>query len=250
MLKKLKATANSIPWVKALYRRAKDARTSVLLHFRNEERIFTEIYKSNYWRGKESVSGSGSDSGQTLSIRLAIPTLVRKLQARSVLDAPCGDFNWMKDVDLSGVDYVGADIVKEVVENNVSLYANERRSFTKLNILTDPLPDADLVICRDCLVHFSYEDAFKALQNICATNARFLLTTTFAGRSANIDIQTGRWRPINLQAPPFNFPPPTDIIDEACTEHDGLYNDKSLALWPVESIRGLLADSGKILPAP
>jgi hypothetical protein len=34
-----------------------------------------------------------------------------------LLDIPCGDFNWMKLLNL-GVDYIGADIVGELIAEN------------------------------------------------------------------------------------------------------------------------------------
>ena len=35
--------------------------------------------------------------------------LIRELGITSVVDAPCGDFNWMQDVDLAGASYWGCE---------------------------------------------------------------------------------------------------------------------------------------------
>jgi hypothetical protein len=46
----------------------------------------------------------------------------------------------------------------------------------------------------------------------------------------------GDWRPLNFQRPPFTFPAPLEFINEACTEWNGDYADKSLALWQIADL--------------
>ena len=99
-----------------------------------------------------------------------------------------------------------------------------------------PLPSADLLLCRDCLVHLSFQDAGQALANIRRSTIGYLLTTTFPGEADNQDIVTGDWRPLNLERPPFSFPAPLDRIKEGCTEAGGRFGDKSLALWAVADL--------------
>ena len=41
--------------------------------------------------------------------------LLSRRRVRSILDAPCGDFYWMKEVALCDIDYIGADIVEEII---------------------------------------------------------------------------------------------------------------------------------------
>src|SRR5208283_4999775 len=98
-------------------------------------------------------------------------------------------------------------------------YATQKVSFRYINLLSDQMPTVDLVLCRDCLVHFSFLDIFTAIENIIRSGSKYLMTTTYynIGRR-NVDILTGEWRPINLQLPPFNFPIPIALIDEQCTE--------------------------------
>jgi hypothetical protein len=197
--------------------------------------VFTEIYRNNSFGGIDSRSGTGSDLIQTDEIRRSLPGLLKDISAKTVLDIPCGDFHWMKDVEL-GARYIGADIVAELIEQNQKLYGNECRSFTTLDLVTDKLPKVDLIFCRDVLVHFSFEDIFSALRNIKCSDSNFLLTTTFTGRDSNTDIVTGQWRPLNLEKPPFALPSPILIINEKCTEGDGSWGDKSLGLWRISDI--------------
>src|SRR5207302_6386680 len=128
--------------------------------------------------------------------------VVEQMAVRSLLDIPCGDFHWMQHVDLSGVEYVGADVVPEMVAANAR-FAAANVSFRRLDVISDRLPAADLVLCRDCLPHFSLRDVRRALENIVASGSTFLLTTTFTERTYNQDIMTGDFRAIILEMKPF-----------------------------------------------
>ena len=192
--------------------------------------LFSNIYRNKEWGDSGSVSGSGSNLESTVKIRSALPELIEKLGIKSVLDIPCGDFFWMKAVDLTGIHYIGGDIVPDMIEQNQTFYANEDREFRVIDLLEGNLPMADLVICRDCLCHFPFEDAFQALENICDSGCKYLLTTTFPLHS-NMMIRLGQWYPINLCAEPFPLPQPILILNEGCD--DPIYCDKSLGVWQV-----------------
>ena len=198
-----------------------------------EQTLFTEIYEKKCWGGADSVSGAGSDYDQTEVIREFLPHLVKELGCNSILDLPCGDFFWMNLIDMD-IDYVGGDVVPRIIRTNQRKYGNARRNFIDLDIIRDILPRADLILCRDCLVHFSDCHVFNSLKNIIVSESTFLLTTTFTKRQRNEDIPTGAWRPINLLLPPFNFPPPMKLIDERCPT--GGYSDKHLGLWRIGDI--------------
>ena len=127
---------------------------------------FTKIYETNHWDGEQSISGTGSDDSQTQTIVNAIGSLIEELNIKSILDLPCGDFRWMKSVNMEDVNYIGADIVDEIIENNSKMYANDKIRFSVINLLSDPLPQSDLLLVRDCLVHLSFKDIYTAMQNI------------------------------------------------------------------------------------
>lgn len=202
--------------------------------------IFFRIYKTNFWKDRESHSGSGSNLKQTKKIQQALPELLKKLDIKIILDAPCGDFYWMKEIieqlKMGGLEqYIGIDIVPDLVAMTQQKYGTEICRFVHMNLLQDQLPYADLILCRDCLVHFSYEDICKALKRFKVSGAKYLLITTFPNHN-NVDIKTGAWRPLNLQKPPFNFPQPIVMINEECTEFKGKFTDKSLGLWLLDEI--------------
>jgi len=95
----------------------------------------------------------------------------------------------------------------------------------------DPLPHADLILCRDGLVHLSFADIRAALRNFRRSGARWLLATTFIAHEHNDDIRTGGWRMLNLERLPFHLPPPATLIDERRPMPDGSDSGKRLGLW-------------------
>lgn len=220
---------------------------------------FALVYAENTWGNAESKSGSGSTLSATVKLRAALPELFERLAIESVLDIPCGDFNWMRHTDLtidgantrcgvcddvdriceeceffndeSSVKYIGADIVPEMIEANRRAYGKPGVSFEVLDLLTDQLPKCDLVICRDCLVHLPYADVMRAMENICKSGAKYVLTTTFP-LHGNGPVELGGWFPINLQAEPFELIPPMLLVNEGCEEP--YYWDKCMGLWRIE----------------
>ncbi len=198
---------------------------------------FTAIFEKNIFEGDVSVSGRGSDLVQTEAIRRAIPLLLKELNVKRFIDAPCGDFYWMKDVTLPVEQYIGVDIVEAIIKKNQATYTDQQHAFVCLDITEDQLPPADLVLCRDCLVHLTFAQAIKAIMNFRRSNITYLLTTTFTGRPENVDLGKGDiWRTLNLERAPFHFPKPLKIINENCTEGNNQFTDKSLGLWRIEDI--------------
>ncbi len=233
---KLKKIAKKIPILPSLYRMLRNYR----LKSKSTEQVFTDIYKNNTWGGKDSVSGQGSDLYQTRIIAKELPLLFREFNISTMLDIPCGDFHWMKNVDLINIDYTGADIVHDLVEKNTELYGRDGLRFQQMNLTKDKLPKVDLVFCRDCLVHLSFQDIFQALNNLCNSQSQYFLTTTFTKRTDNRDIITGRWSALNLELAPFALPKPLKIINEGCTQSAAVHSDKALGLWEIADIRECL----------
>lgn len=199
------------------------------------ESKFNTIYEKNLFKGKESISGPGSDLIQTEVVRTVLPSLLEKYGVKTMIDAPCGDFYWMRELTLN-TNYIGLDIVQDLISKNQAQFGSETRRFDCVDIVNGELPKADLIFCRDCLVHLTYEQAQKAIANFKASGATYLLTTTFPGRK-NQDLGTIIWRPLDLCDVPFAFPAPLEVINEKCTENNGRYSDKSLGLWKLSEIK-------------
>lgn len=203
---------------------------------------FARIYETNLWGSDASVSGSGSAPDQTRVLRSQLPPLLQRHRVATMLDIPCGDFGWMHKVPLDGIAYTGADIVPDLVERNRRTYGNALRTFEVLDLTVDPLPMVDVIFCRDCLVHLSNAHIRQALRNVRASGSTWLLTTTFPAHWQDGDMEDGDWRPLNLERPPFSFPPPLALVNEGCSEHDGAFADKSLGLWRIVDLPVLRLD--------
>lgn len=94
------------------------------------------------------------------SIRGLLPILFRKFQISSILDVPCGDFNWMQLLELQGISYIGGEIVKPLVSELNIKFSGDGVAFLQMDITKNKLPKCDLVLNRDCLFHLSYHDIF------------------------------------------------------------------------------------------
>lgn len=201
------------------------------------EEIFTNIYKTNHWGSFESVSGPGSELRQTEILRSVLPKIFQKYKIKSVLDIPCGDFNWMRFVDMSRIDYyIGADIVGDIVERNSNLYSDKKVSFKKINIINDSLPMVDLVFVRDCFVHLSNADILNAISNIIRSKSKYFLSTTYKHHFKNEDTSHGKWRPINLNKYPFVLPSFIDYINTDFQDGGMNYPGNGMGLWNIESL--------------
>ena len=185
---------------------------------------FNNIFKRNVWGSFESKSGKGSELRFTDSIIKSIPNIIKEYSISSILDLPCGDYNYMKEVDLA-CDYIGADIAPDLIELNKSRYPDVR--FECLDVTSDPLPKCDLILSRDCLVHLSNADIEKAVANMKKSGAKYLLTTSFSNTTKNIDLPVGGWRKINIELSPFNME-----VTQIVSENSGQDNaeDKTLSL--------------------
>jgi len=158
------------------------------------------------------------------------------LGATSLLDVPCGDFHWMQHVNLTGVHYLGGDIVPELIEVNRVRHASDNVKFQVIDLIEGPVMKADVVLVRDCLVHLSNAHIAAALKNIRASGSTWLLTTTFPETGNNEDIATGQWRAVNLTKPPFALPAPDRLIAEGQAHLKGQAPDKMLGLWRIDQL--------------
>jgi hypothetical protein len=196
-------------------------------------RAFERAYRSDVWTADgESRSGDGSTLAATATLRESLPDTLRSLGVRTLLDVPCGDWNWMRHVALPVEHYVGGDLVSSVVRANQARYGDGSHRFRVIDLCTDRLPTADLLLCRDALIHFSNADVWRALGNVAAADIGWFATTTFdTGR--NDDIPTGLpWRPLDLRAAPFLLPEPHVAVPDTA---DG--PQKWLAVWSVAELR-------------
>jgi SAM-dependent methyltransferase len=204
-----------------------------ILNLSNKQSIFTNIYKLNYWESQESKSGRGSTLKATTVIREQLPLIIEKYTIQSMLDVPCGDYNWMKAVKKT-CNYIGGDIVAEAIENNQKLYASEKVQFRQIDITKDALPTVDLIFCKDCLQHLSDASVHKALANFKSSGSKYLLVTSYPKTWINHDIEDGSYRALNLRKSPFRLPKPILRVRESL--QCGNEIDKSMYLYQLSDL--------------
>lgn len=184
----------------------------------------------------ETGCGAGSTVAYTESIREWLPALLRELKVKTLLDAPCGDFNWMARTDLSGIDYVGCDYDPAHVQVAVArdsepvVYRPRSKTVMVLDVCRDRLPYyADLMLCRDFLQHLPNAMVIETLKNFVTSGIPWLLATSH-DNAKNADIaKVGMFRALNLTAAPFNLPKPHNSVNDGA--------GRILGLWPAEELR-------------
>ena len=106
------------------------------------------------------------------------------------------------------LNYLGGDIVDHLVNNLNLKYKTKNVKFENIDIINNQLPKADLLICRDCFIHFSNKNILKTLNNFLNSDIKyFLITDSVVEKNfENIDINTGEFRSLDLTIHPFNLP--------------------------------------------
>jgi hypothetical protein len=149
------------------------------------ESVFQDMVELYRQQRSDLLSGPGSWLANMRELRERLLLLLEELGIRSLLDASCGDFHWMQHMRLGPDEYVGVNIQGEIVAENQRRYASRSRRFARMDIIRDPLPRTDGVLCRDCLTHLSFDDVFPALRNFKPSGPKYLLITTFTGDRPN-----------------------------------------------------------------
>ena len=95
--------------------------------------------------------------------------------------------------------------LKNLYDVYIRIYFND--------ITQDEFPNVDLLFCRDCLFHLSFQDINLVINNIARSNIKYILTTSFV-QGSNHDINTGEFRELSFEEDPYNFDKPIDAIDD------------------------------------
>lgn len=232
----LRNSIKKIPFLVPLVRKARDLKAQVLDHScrllnrDHARKVFTQIYHTNYWGDPESVSGSGSSRACTVEIRKELPGLLKHLGIETLVDAPCGDFGWMREIIDQIPFYKGVDIVPEIIAQNKELFEGERVEFTVADITCDPLPRGDAILCRDCMIHLPTLLIRSALRNFRNSGYKYVFLTHDEWVTDYREILTGGWRPLNWHNGPFHFPEPVSRIIENAEQQ------RHLAVWELSAL--------------
>jgi SAM-dependent methyltransferase len=220
-------------------RRFMGSSTSHLEGDESVEARFERIYAEGAWVTEEGVpsSGDGSTLSAAANVRRFLPFLLEALAAKTVVDIGCGDLTWMADLlATASFAYVGCDAAESVLLANKQRTNPSHATFLCMDACVDPLPHADVYLCREVLFHLSFREAFRLLENV-ATSADdgFLLVTTDPSMMFNADVETGDFRHLNLRRRPFGFGPPVLAVAD-----NAVRPERTLAVWPLNELRTAL----------
>jgi hypothetical protein len=207
---------------------------------------FSLIYRKKLWlkaaphlNPDKTLSGQGSTATSTHTLRQALEVLLRQEGVETFLDAPCGDFNWMRDVNFpENCNYIGGDIVAQMVSNLQHRYGQETvgnsgsRKFIHLDLTRDELPQADIWLCKDCLQHLSHADVASVLRNFRKSRIKIALISNHTSVNSNIDIRTGQFRHLDLTLSPFNVLPPRQKLRDSPVDGEPRY----IGVWYREDL--------------
>lgn len=175
-----------------------------------------QVYRMNLWGGKATdfYSGVGSHKPEIVDPYIAVVrSFLSSFKSPLVVcDLGCGDFNVGKELVRHTKNYVGVDIVADLIARNKEKYKEENLEFHCLDIAVDDVPPGDCALLRQVLQHLSNLE----VQSIVGKLAHFkyvVLTEHLPNGDfvPNIDIISGQGirlkkrSGINLLAPPFNF---------------------------------------------
>ena len=179
--------------------------------------VFDKIYEHSYW-GKGS--GGGSSPEATQPYKVFLEDFIRQHEIKSVVDLGCGDWQFSQFLDFGGATYIGIDASKRVIANNQQAFSRSGVSFVNLPSDCNDIPSADLLVCKDVLMHLSTQE----VQDIVSILPNFkyaLITNDIPCLSAfgeiilalrrpfwpvvNREIKTGDYRTLDPTQRPFNL---------------------------------------------
>jgi SAM-dependent methyltransferase len=166
--------------------------------------IFEKIYFENQWKDSYGTSsGPGSAIECSYQYLLFLNQFIQENSIKSILDLGCGDFNLMKHFNLNDIDYLGIDLVTNVINNNNKYHSKYNIKFEQNDIIEYKSDKSfDLVIVKDVLQHLSNNNIKKIVNNINYSK-RIILINDFT--DTNVDSINGGYRPLNLNKSPFNI---------------------------------------------
>ena len=172
------------------------------------------------WEGQDTTCGWGSQLEHTENIRYALPDFVRNLDIKTINDAGCGDFWWMRKVTLGNIDYMGYDIYDRRKGHNFP--------FTQLDIVKQNMRTCDLILCRDVFIHLPNDMVIEALARFSSVG-RYLLSTTFnnVSNENRMELPQLKHCKINLRTKPFNLGEGIGCVSEDSP-------NKYMVLWDLQ----------------
>lgn len=134
--------------------------------------LFKDYFYNAQW-GSQARSGAGSTMPAAQPFAEFLLKFMKRNSVKSITEVSCGHWpsGWQSHITWPKIDYHGVDIVRDIVEANNALLANqsdkfglEYAEFHPGDMACDVLPSSDLLLVKDTLQHlsFDYINAFLA----------------------------------------------------------------------------------------
>ncbi|KAL1504460.1 hypothetical protein AB1Y20_010865 [Prymnesium parvum] len=197
-------------------------RESRAAHATTEEAFRKYSERARAWASDRSIVVSGVESAieHTAPFRSFLERWLRANSVASLVEASSGHWpsGWQRVTSWPPLEYAGFDLMAEVVVDNQRLFSGSAdrfglasARFDALDMLTAPLPPAEVLLTKDTLIHFSNAHVMQFLRLSVIRCPPLFQRVLFVHdeAAANDDISTGQYRPLNLSAPPFALPTST-----------------------------------------
>lgn len=169
-------------------------------HAKDLNTLFDVVYETNMW---ESGSGSGSNENLCRDYVIFLQEFFKSHNIKSIIDAGCGDWQFSKNIDFSGIAYQGFDVASFVINANAQKYSAQNITFHLYDGDFSKLPSADLLLCKDVLQHLPL-DKIKEFISILP-KFKYALITNDIGQNHNTEILPTQCRNLDLRKEPFNL---------------------------------------------
>jgi len=180
----------------------------------DRELFFENVYMNNWWQGKESRSGTGSEGAFAEEKINLLRNIIARYDVMSILDIGCGDMNWMKTVlTNTHLEYTGIDVSDSVVRDNQMKCPHH--CFEKLDLTKTY--KVDLVIVFDVFGHQLHHEVVEMVNFINKLDAKYVCVTNRINaetlcpiknktRHQGINIEHYDWRRPKIQQHPALYP--------------------------------------------
>jgi len=171
---------------------------------------FKTVYSENLWKNQESISGDGSTLNCSLEYLKFIEKFIVDNRIKKILDIGCGDFNLMRHLNLSYIEYVGIDMIKDLIDINNKKYGNHNINFFNVKIHEFDYADKyDLILCKDVLQHWSNQSVINFHRSLKNYNYCILVNDyinhDYTNKNYNVNILDSEYTVVDLMEDSYNF---------------------------------------------
>jgi hypothetical protein len=141
--------------------------------------VFAEVYAEDIWGSGAGNTAFDSGGGSEDAIgRAYCDSIAAAIDVRPdtvLVDLGCGDFRIGHTLHgRVGGQYIGVDVVPELIEHLESTYAGPSVEFRCLDITSDALPAGDICLIRQVFQHLSNEEIAAVLDKLAGYKRVFV----------------------------------------------------------------------------